>query len=802
MRATTTRATTTAPGDGATPLSSPRLPGTGWPRALLPAGLLSCAVGAAAQPQEAVRNFAAPRGDLSACAVNPGVPARPLLETAAEPGAIYIDADDVSIAEKGVSRLRGNVNIRRDAQQLRADDVLYDHSGDSAALRGEIDFWDDALYLRSDGGDLDLERRSGLFANADYYLYNTRARGRADRLFIDVGEVTEGKNMDFTTCDPPRPGWDIDSDVWKVSARELRLNHETDRGTGKHVLLTIKKIPVFYSPYMSFPLSDARKTGFLTPFFGASTNGGAELHTPFYWNIAPNFDATLTPRMITDRGLMAMGEFRYLTKTMRGGLNLEYLPDDEVFGRDRSLIQFGHRQRLPGRGRLRLGYNRVSDLRYFEDLSAHLGLSSQRFLSRHADIDYSGRHWSLTTRLRDYQTVDQTLAATSKPYKQLPRVRFNYRPPVGRRGVNLRLNSEVVYFDRRGEVGAGFNITGMRADFFPTLRFPYRGEGAYFVPAVGLRYTQYSLQGAGALFKSSPSRVLPVVSVNSGLFLDRYTNLFNRPYLHTLEPRLRYLYVPDKSQSHLPVFDTGVYNISYNSLFARDRFTGADRMGDTNEFTAALTSRLIDRATGKETGFFRIAQSYYLADRDVIRHRVSGDQVVADGAAFTDSYSPVFAELRATFVKDWIFALEWHWQPKHGATEKFGARAQYRPPGDKVFNFRYRVRRSAAGELRRNLTDIDQTDMSLHWPLGRKWSVVGRWIFAVSERRSLEMFGGLEYNSCCFAVRAVGRRFLTNIDGEFNRGVFLQFELKGLAGLGRKTADFLQHSIPGYKGGF
>ena len=778
---------------------------------LAAAGLLLCAVGVLAQSDGAAprdsagpSDSATPRGSAGLCAADTGIPERPQREKQAEPGAVYIDADDASLAEEGVSHLRGNVQISSDTQQARADEVFYRRAEKSAEFKGEVRFWDEKLYLHSDSADVDLQEGSGLFTDTDYYLYESRARGRAEELFIDVGEITRGKRMSFTTCDPAAPGWDFDTDTWRLSARELTLNHETDRGSGKHLLLTIKKIPVFYSPYLTFPLSDKRKSGFLTPFIGTSSNGGAEVQTPFYWNIAPNLDATLTPRIITDRGLMAMGELRYLSETMRGALNLEYLLDDDLYrNRDRNLVRFEHRQRLFGRGRLNLIYNRVSDPRYFEDLGAQLGSASQRFLPRHVDFDYNGFHhganWALSARVRDYQTVDQSIDVTSKPYRQLPRVRLRYRPLAGNKRLNLNLRSEVVYFERSDEAGLIHDATGLRADIFPTLSYPYRAEAGYFIPAVGLRYTQYSLKDAAPLFRSAPSRVLPVVSVDSGLFFDRYTNLFNAPYLHTLEPRLHYLYIPRKDQSDLPVFDTGLYNLSYTSLFLPDRFTGPDRMGDANRVTAAITSRLINRASGVETGFIRVAQSYHLADRNVIRQRIENGRLVDNGLVDTDFYSPVIAELRATFIDNWTFGVEFQWQPGDNTTQKLGAQAQYRSADDKVLNFGYRGRRGEAGLLRRNLTDIDQTDMSLHWPLGRQWSVVGRWNYAVSERRSLEMFAGVEYDSCCFAARAVARRFLTNIDGDFNNGFFLQFELKGLAGLGRRTAEFLQQSIPGYQ---
>ncbi|MGI9228512.1 MAG: LPS-assembly protein LptD [Gammaproteobacteria bacterium] len=760
-------------------------------RASIFTGLLLCSACVAAQ------------GDTKLCPASTGVPARPPIDVQLEPGDVYVNSDEADIREQGMSHLRGNVEISRDSQQLRADEVFYEQQTNKAELRGNVNFWDESLYLHGDNADVDLEEGTGSFSNADYYLYENRGRGHTDELFIDAEQITTGKNMDFTTCEPEAEGPDFTSNVWKIAAKELRLNHETERGSGKHIVLKVKDVPVFYSPYLNFPISDKRQTGLLTPLFGSSSKGGFELHTPFYWNIAGNFDATLTPKLIVDRGVMGQGQFRYLTESMRGYINLEYLVNDDVFqGRDRNMIQFEHDQHLFGNGRLSLNYNRVSDTQYFEDFGSQLSTTSQRYLPRHADFIYNGSNWQLSARVRDYQTVDQNIELTSKPYRQLPQIRFNYNPLSGNKRINLGLRSEAVYFDRNDEPGLPNDVAGLRLDVFPTISYPYRTTAGYFIPTAGVRYTQYSLDERGP-FKSGPSRVLPMLSVDSGLFFERDTTWSDNNYLHTLEPRLYYLYIPDEDQSDLPVFDSGLYNISYNTLFRQDRFTGPDRVGDANQITAAVTSRLINRETGGEVGYIRFAQRYYLSDQDVIRQRIDGNgKLVDNGIVDTGSYSPLIAELGATFIENWLFALEFQWEPDDNVTEKLAFRAQYRPADDKVFNLGYRVRRAAPGVIRRNATDIDQADISLYWPLGKQWRVVGRWNYAVSERHSLDTFAGLEYDSCCFAARFVARRFLTNIDGDYSTGFFLQFELKGLGGLGQRTTSFLEQSIPGYKNGF
>ena len=320
----------------------------------------------------------------------------------------------------------------------------------------------------------------------------------------------------------------------------------------------------------------------------------------------------------------------------------------------------------------------------------------------------------------------------------------------------------------------------------PSISYPYRTASTFLTPKLGLRYTQYNLNN-NSTFESSPSRILPVVSVDSGIFLERDFSLFGKKSLQTLEPRLFYLYIPEENQDDLPVFDTGLYDFSFDQLFREDRFSNKDRMGDTSQFTLALTSRLIDQATGREKGYLSLGQIYYLSDRDV---------TLPGGIKRDDNISPIVAEVGTTLFNHWRLRGDLQWDPNENKTEKLIAQIQYKPAANKVVNFNYRVRRTGTTT---NLTDVEQSDISFHWPVNQNWSMIGRWNYAIPERKSLGIFGGVEYDSCCWGFRAVARRFLTNIDGDFETGIFLQLELKGLAGVGRKTVDFLEQTIPGYE---
>ena len=726
------------------------------------------------------------------------VPERPVVDVETEEGDTYLNADSIDLTEKGISHLTGSVEMSTDTWQARADNAVYNDPGSFVDLSGDVKFWEESLFLSGDGAHIDVEDSTATVSGAEYYLHDSDARGRADELFIDPGTLTSGKGMSFTTC-APENGGGIEENFWRISARELHLNHDTDRGSGRNIVLKIKDIPVFYAPYFTFPLSRERKSGFLAPGIGKNSHGGVETRLPYYWNIAPNMDATITPRVLANSGVMGMLEFRYIRTGGEGRVNLEYLPGDVGFDdRDRSMLNIELTQSFLGRGRLYVDYNQASDPEYLEDFGTDLAISSTHYLPRRADVTYRGRNWNVLGRLHSYQIVDQSIRVTSRPYKNLPRLQFRYRPLSGNKKINLDLRTDFTYFDRTGETGVTVDVTGFRADLYPTISYPIRTQAAFLVPRVGVRFTQYELDKQGP-FKKSPNRTLPIVSVDSGVFLERDFRMRDRDFQHTLEPRLFYLYVPHEDQNDLPVFDSSVFNLDYNALFRENRFSGYDRIGDTNQVTLALGSRLVNRDTGKQLASLQVAQSFYLEDQDVIRQILGAQGELVDiGIPENDLLSPLIVEAGANLRDDLTLGAEIYWDINDRLTRKMALTAQYNPEGSRVINLAYRVRRAATGQIRRTPTDIEQSDVSFSWPLTDKLNTVGRWNYAVSEGRTLDLFFGVEYEGCCFAIKAVGRRFLSNLEGDFNTGFFLQLELKGLGSIGQRTVDLLNQAIPGY----
>ena len=717
------------------------------------------------------------------------IPLRPDVDAVLELDDTYLVADEADLVEFGVSTLRGNAEITRNTQQVRADQIQYDEPADTADLEGDVNFWDEQIYMQSTDAFLEFEPGIGNFNNANYVLIESRGRGTADNIVSDGETLTEMENVRYTTCDP-------DDEFWHFTASKVNLNHEKNRGDARNVVLRIKDFPVFYSPYLSFPLSKERKSGFLAPVFGNTNRHGLQLETPYYWNIAPQMDATFAPRLYTQSGVMGVGEYRYMFEQGIGQLNVEYLASDSLRDdNNRNFLSFRHDQTFLERGRLDINYNRVSDQFYFEDFGGQINTTSTRFLEQRADVSYNGsnfnHNWNFRTRVQNFQTVDRSIDVSSRPYRRLPEISFDIHSRRRNNSINYGIETETTYFSRDEETGFvntvanNGNVNGARLHMEPYVSYSMRTLATYLEPRLSVDYVQYDLENS-TQFSSSPSRVLPKFSMEGGAFFEKETNLFERKLIQTLEPKFYYLYVPEEDQTDLPVFDTGLYTTNFNTLFLDNRFSGPDRQGDANQITLAVSSYFIDQETGRDLGNLSIGQVYFFRDRDV---------TLPGGNIRDEASSAIVAEANARMIQDWEFGGNLLWDPNvSNSTSVIGLRAIYNPEPGKVVNMGYRVRRDT--------TDIEQSDVSFRWPIGNNWSAVGRWNIAIPEGRSLETFAGVEYQSCCWGIRAIARRFLTDIDGDFQTGIFLQFELKGLAGVGAEAVNFLQQQIPGYKSDF
>ena len=701
--------------------------------------------------------------------IAPPRPDLPLLED----DSIRLFADNALVQERiGKSTLTGNVLMQRAEQILKTPRVVYDRNQDILNAEEDFIFWDNHFVIS--GAKIQLRSETqGEMEQAQYWLLNRRAQGEAEKIIRESEERVSLEQATYTTCDP-------EHEVWRLSARNVKLDDANAIGTAHHVIIKLLDIPVFYTPYLSFPLSNERKSGFLFPHLGSSDEAGTEFSIPYYFNLAPHYDATLTPRLMSRRGLLLNTEFRYLTSLTGGNLEVEYMPHDQAFGGERASLALRHNGPITERWLADVNLNYVSDERYFEELGNNISVASITHLERRADLFYIGNGWAGLGRLQAFQTLEKNPAA--RPYQRMPQLVFRTYLPERNRQFNFGLEAEGVRFDR--DINVVDAPIGDRIDIKSIFSFPWRTSGTFIVPKLSLRYTRYDLDNVAPAENSSPARGLLTFSADSGLFLERDIDLFNVELLQTLEPRWFYRYTPYKDQTDIPIFDTARYDFSFGQLFREDSFSGADRVDDGHQMTLALTSRFLDSQTGEEHLRASLGQIYYLRDR-----RVTLPSEPVD----TDSSSNLIMELTAQMAKDWRASSTLRWNPHTENTEHTVMRVRYHPDPERILNLSYRLRDPT----------LEQTDMSFHWTLGTRWNLLGRWNYSLPEEKTLETFVGLEYSSCCWAVRGITRRYLNNIDGEsYLNGFFIQFQLKGLGVFGQKTDSFLEQRIPGYHDDF
>jgi LPS-assembly protein len=682
---------------------------------------------------------------------------------------VRLSGDNAVVLEKqGTSTLQGNVFVQRGEQILSTPHVIYDRNNDIAEAEGNFTFWDSDYVISGSSVQL-REKNQGKMKNVEYWLLNRRARGHAEKLTKDSKDIVNLEQASYTTCDPNK-------EYWRLDTGSLTLDKANARGTARDVKLRILDVPVFYFPYLSFPLGNERKSGFLVPRLGTSDETGVEFSIPYYFNLAPNYDATFTPRFMSRRGILLRSEFRYLTQASGGELNFEYLPHDNAFGEDRGSLVFRHNGLIGKRWLTDININYASDRRYFEELGNNVSVASITHLERRADLTYIGYGWGLLGRLQTFQTLDPNPAA--RPYQRLPQLLFKTYLPERNRQFNLELQAEGVRFDRDINVVEG--PIGNRFDIESIFSFPWRTPGTFVVPKLSLRYTRYDLDNVAADDKTTHNRFLFTFSTDSGLFLERDVNWFGTDLVQTLEPRLFYRYTPYRDQADIPIFDTAEYDLSFLQLFRENRFSGADRVDDGHQVTFGLTSRLLGSNTGVEHLRASIGEIFYFQDRRV---------TLPDQFDETDSSSSIIAELATQFAKGWRASSTVRWNPHAQNTEHTVLRLRYHPEQERIFNVSYRLRDNS----------LEQTDISFHWALGRRWNILGRWNYSLPSEKTLESVVGLEYSSCCWSIRAITRRYLNNIDGlSYLNGFFLQFQLKGLGSIGKKADSFLEQRIPGY----
>lgn len=684
----------------------------------------------------------------------------------------------------------GNVLLSRGDQFLGAESLRTDTETGNYIAEGNIRYSDSSIRLMAKRAEGNQDTDSHRITDIQYQLVSRRGNGSARSIDLQ-GSIGQMHDSTYTTCDPSQV-------VWRLDAPDIEVDNDSGFGTARNAVLKIGKVPVLWAPWFKFPIDDRRQTGLLYPKLGYSDRNGLDYAQPIYLNLAPNFDDTLTPRIMTARGAAVENEFRWLYNGGRGEIDTLWMPDDKLRDRDRARIDLKGFHNINRIWQARANLHWVSDERYVEDFANRLeGYNTTNMMST-VGLYGRGRTWNAGLTAEHYQLVDYTLTERSLPYHREPRLYARWDKPllpwleVGAWLEAVRFSHDDVRLKDADYEHTGVRRQmpgGSRLDFKPYVSMPLAGAAWYVTPTLAWRYTGYQLDKdlADTLGGDrTPSRSLPITTVDAGMYFDRQTTLDGTPYLHTLEPRLYYLNTPYRDQSAMPLFDTRAFTFSWGQLFRDTRYTSADRQNDANQLTVALSTRLINEKTGREKLSASIGQIQYFEDSRVTLN--NSEIPVQQGK------SAWVADMNWAVTDRWSVGTTYQWNPSYRKEDLASLRASYLLPEDGIVNIGYRYRRNP----RSGADQLEQADFSFLYPINPRWSVVGRYYHSLLDDKPLEIIGGVQWDSCCLAVRALARRYVRNRAGDMDNSIQVEFVLKGLGSFGQDTDRTLSRAILGY----
>jgi LPS-assembly protein len=687
----------------------------------------------------------------------------------------------------------GDAELRKIGTVLDADKITYWNLEDEVEAIGHVRLQRDQDVFTGPLLRMKVEESTGFFDHPSYTMprmskitpgtmigeFETRpvdvpltGRGEAERIDFQGENVYRVKNGTYSTCA-------AGNQDWVATASDLTLDYNREVAEGRDGTVTFKGVPILYSPWIDFSLDNQRKSGFLAPLVGSTNMSGGEVSVPWYWNIAPDKDATITARVMQKRGVQWNADFRDLRDSgnpiapYENLVRLEYLPNDHL----RNTNRYGYSVRRSEN----LGYgftgtvdlNGVSDGTYFTDLTKPGAIAPSSYLLRQGVLAYGSSWWGASIFAQRFQVLqDPSLPPISALYSRLPQVNLvanRYDLPLG--GV-FNFTGEAVDFSHPTDV------VGWRHTAYPQLSLPIQNSYMQVTPKIGASVTRYSVDPRGTGLPANVTRNVPIFSLDSSVAFERDADFFGHNVTQTLEPRLYYLYVPYRDQSNIHVFDTGLTDFNFAQIFSENRYSGGDRIGDANQLTAAVTSRLIDPATGVEVVRGVVGQRYYFSDQKV---------TLPGETPRTGKTTDFLAALSGLVMPKTYIDTGWQYNPRDKATERLNLGARYQPEIGKVINAGYRYSRDLLGQI----------DVSAQWPLGGGWHAVGRYNYSTKDKQLIQTVGGLEYDAGCWIVRVVVQSIATQTQ-KAATSLFLQLELNGFSRLGSNPLDILKRTVPGY----
>jgi LPS-assembly protein len=752
-------------------------------RRLITAGLslLSCAVatGSRAQPAPDAPIDPPPRMKASPFLVPPAVkpPKSTVPQTASDDREpIFLRADRLEGESQKWIQAEGKVELRTRRLTVLADWLHFDVPEDEVWAKGNVTVRRGIDWITGPEVKFKRSDSTGFFIDPAFHVGENNSRGDASLLTFLGEDKFEVKDARYTTCV-------ADNNDWFLSSADVELDKARSVGTAHNATVYFKDVPILYSPYLTFPLSNERKSGFLPPIYGSSNQRGFEIALPYYLNLAPNYDATLLARPMSRRGFQMGAQGRYLFPEASGEVDGEFLPHDRITGTNRWAVAWKHNQNFGNGFAGFVNTQEVSDDTYFADLSDRLALTSQTNLPHDYGLTYNKEPFSFLGRWQSFQTLQDPNAPITPPYFREPQLTFTVKPTEWH-GLDFAAAGEFVRFHQPALLP-----NGNRSVLYPTVAWSQQGNAWFFTAQTGVHMTNYDLDNVTPSTPPTPTnfnRVLPISTVDAGLIFERDTSWFGRSFIQTLEPRLYYVAIPYRNQSTYPNFDTATDDFNFSHLFTANRYLGSDRIGDANQLTVAIGSRFLDPETGAEKMRFAIGQQYYFKSQ----------QVTLNEPPRTTNISDLLVSAEARLSDVWTAAGALQYQVDPTLTQRLDLGARYQPGPGRVVNIGYRFIReylNSSGQV----SQLKQIDASGQVPLGDNWSAIGRWNYSLVDGKTLEGVLGFEYNGDCWVFRIAAQRLQTNTQ-QVTTAVFVQLELNGLARLGTNPSDVLRRSVPGY----
>ena len=725
-------------------------------------------------------------------------------------GSVEIEGDNLETLLDRKMKAKGNAILKKGNKTIKADVIEYDEVSEKLTTNGDTTI--DLENMSFTGSKLTY-KLSDETGQMDNVSFNSKSDNKKEKLYIKKGYLSAKRTYDYrgeaktiffegenkkrlessklTTCESM-------SNDWFLKSSDMTINNKTGRVDATNSSIEFKGLPILYTPYINFSLNNERKSGFLSPTFGTTSKSGFDFQIPYYFNIAPNQDATLIARYLGKRGAQANGEYRYMGENYSGKNEVQFLNHDEASGQDnRYYISLQHKHDFGNGWSGAYNFQKVSDNQYFSDLASMIQITSVVNLPQRAQINYSDEIWKFNLLTEKYQTLSDpsktALQNSSRsPYQRLPQLNLSANDILN--GYEIGFKSQWTYFQRDGNFK--FNNTpnasndssasGSRFVLVPSLAIPISESFGYIKPKFTVNFRSYNLDNPGASSNKNENIVTPIFSVDSGIYLDRSINIFNQTYTNSLEPRLFYTYIPYRNQSNLPLFDTGITDLNIQSLFLENQYNGPDRINDANQITAALTSRILDK-DGKERFAGIIAQRYYFEGRKVFESL---------GTNPKENKSDIFVGATMRLANSLNLDGMFQYDANSNKLLRSTLNTRYNPEPGKMLNLSYRM----IDNIVSGNDNLKTVNIAGQWPLGNRFYSIGRYNYDLKTSQTIEALGGIEYDGGCWTARTIFDRISLPTSPAPNYSLFMQIELNGLGSIGtdpNKLNSFLNRNVPG-----